>query len=1029
MSDSPVKRILILTANPKNTSRLRLDEEVREIEAGLTRAKMRDKFELIQKWATRPRDMQRAILEINPNIVHFSGHGTKDEGLALEDDTGQVKFVTAEALKGLFELFSEEIECVMLNACYSEVQAEAISKHITYVIGMNQSIGDQAALEFSVGFYDALGAGKSIEFAYKFGCNAIRMAGICEFSTPILKKVYNRKNLCLKEEDIEPIKPIISEHFFEKKLHKSSYVRLIASEDKTETSELLIIDQVIAQAWNLPPQDIYIYQDITLASITIEDLQTRKIVWDKILWIQASDLFLPELTFIDFEDALPGALLPKEIQPLIFQGNRITPLLPINSILLNYFNSEDLASKIQLCPLIKEEAYFVKITLELPLAGPENGNPPRILVISKEYLLKPENVLINIPVLEIWPNFRIKNWKEYYGFYYDAECGEETFQVSFPAIKDNNSFKDKAGGVYQIVRLENFPSFIQCMRFQNNTIITGLILLKSPIDIKPSNDWTVGVDLGTSFTNVYVSSEHGTPQSFEMLNLHHKVTDSSNDTRIPVLYEYFIPISQSLPIANIVTMRGRRNFGNNLSPKAILDGRIYIPNVSRFRPDESWIETNLKWRNVKESRLFLAQLALHISASAVRNGIRQIQWSLSFPSYYSREDKRQYVRTWQILSEELGKKTGIQYNCPELNNTEFLRTDSLAIAQYFADLEQHNLTYSTCIGIEDLTTSISIWEENNLIYQCSLRLARQDLFAQFLELNPTFFKEKFINNRVYIDKKRGVSVVLDSFLRFASEDWLIQIKPQLIDDPDFQEFIQLTNIGLAGIYYYTGFLLKVLSQEGKYRRAEITPVYLGGRGSQLLNWLDLTGQFDQYSEINELLSRILSLGSGFPDTHAMTWLSRMPGDEVACGLVLNMSRLRGIDSKIPDLIAGETCEVNEHIIAAEERLEDRYIGDNISNFKIPELSELSKFLYDFHTALRDLRIEGIQPLKGYILNPATTANKELWRNTYRELSNLLLEFRSDSNSVRLEPPFILGLKALLRVLGKRWASKKEGVDT
>jgi hypothetical protein len=36
---------------------------------------------------------------------------------------------------------------------------------------MSQAIGDKAAIEFAVGFYDALGAGRSIEFAYKLGCH------------------------------------------------------------------------------------------------------------------------------------------------------------------------------------------------------------------------------------------------------------------------------------------------------------------------------------------------------------------------------------------------------------------------------------------------------------------------------------------------------------------------------------------------------------------------------------------------------------------------------------------------------------------------------------------------------------------------------------------------------------------------------------------------------------------------------------------------------------------------------------------
>ena len=184
--NAPVKKILILAANPKGTSRLRLDEEVREIEAGLQRAQKRYQFILEQKWAVRPRDIQRALLDINPQIVHFSGHGAGEEGLVFEDETGGAKLVDGEALAGLFELFAEQVECVVLNGCYSQVQAEAIAQHIPYVIGMSQTIGDKAAIEFAVGFYDALGADRSVEFAHKLGCSAIRMAGIAENLTPVL---------------------------------------------------------------------------------------------------------------------------------------------------------------------------------------------------------------------------------------------------------------------------------------------------------------------------------------------------------------------------------------------------------------------------------------------------------------------------------------------------------------------------------------------------------------------------------------------------------------------------------------------------------------------------------------------------------------------------------------------------------------------------------------------------------------------------------------------------------------------------
>jgi hypothetical protein len=106
----------------------------------------------------------------------------------FENEIGQPQLVSSESLAELFGLFADHIECVVLNACYSEAQAEAISRHIPYVIGMKRAIGDQAAIKFAIGFYDALLAGESVEFAYRLGCNSIQMEGIPEQLTPVLKQ-------------------------------------------------------------------------------------------------------------------------------------------------------------------------------------------------------------------------------------------------------------------------------------------------------------------------------------------------------------------------------------------------------------------------------------------------------------------------------------------------------------------------------------------------------------------------------------------------------------------------------------------------------------------------------------------------------------------------------------------------------------------------------------------------------------------------------------------------------------------------
>lgn len=180
-----VIKILFLGASPVDEVKLRIDEEVRDIEEGLQMATLRDNFSLKTKWAVTSKSLQQAMLDEQPEIVQFSGHGDID-GIAVEDSLGNSKLIDNDAIGSLFELFSDKVKCVFLNSCYSESQATEISKHIPFVIGMKSSVNDKAAIAFSVGFYSALGAGKDIAFAFKMGVVAIKMEGITGSDIPIL---------------------------------------------------------------------------------------------------------------------------------------------------------------------------------------------------------------------------------------------------------------------------------------------------------------------------------------------------------------------------------------------------------------------------------------------------------------------------------------------------------------------------------------------------------------------------------------------------------------------------------------------------------------------------------------------------------------------------------------------------------------------------------------------------------------------------------------------------------------------------
>ncbi len=169
--------VLILAANPEQTTRLRLEAEMRDIRSALERSRYGRDIQVATRGAVRRQDVLRSVLDLKPTIVHFCGHGsdrTGQNGLVFENDDGQPNYVDTATLEEFFEIFSPDVRCVVLNACYSENQAEAVARHIDFVVGMDGAVEDRAALAYAVAFYDALGAGRNLGEAHTIACNAIR---------------------------------------------------------------------------------------------------------------------------------------------------------------------------------------------------------------------------------------------------------------------------------------------------------------------------------------------------------------------------------------------------------------------------------------------------------------------------------------------------------------------------------------------------------------------------------------------------------------------------------------------------------------------------------------------------------------------------------------------------------------------------------------------------------------------------------------------------------------------------------------
>lgn len=166
-------RVLFVTCDPEGTSdHLHLQAEQRAVKEALAISPHGSKIHIDNLPAATTDDLRRALLSESYDIVHFSGHADADF-LVFATADNQPSEIPTSAVAELIARYAS-VKCVVLNAC--EAVKSLTVPISSRTIGMEESIPDKAAIEFSRGFYDALGAGKSIDIAYSEGVSAMKLA-------------------------------------------------------------------------------------------------------------------------------------------------------------------------------------------------------------------------------------------------------------------------------------------------------------------------------------------------------------------------------------------------------------------------------------------------------------------------------------------------------------------------------------------------------------------------------------------------------------------------------------------------------------------------------------------------------------------------------------------------------------------------------------------------------------------------------------------------------------------------------------
>ena len=157
------KRILFICSVTAKDTQLRVLDEIGVIEPILLSGEMRESFDFTPKLSVRVDTLTKTIIggktTSSPYILHFSLHGNREKGLKFvgrhEDACYQGPAYFEDILEEM-QLRNQKIKCVLFNVCHSLDLASSVTEFVDYAIGVEGTVHDQAAIEFSRGFYSQL---------------------------------------------------------------------------------------------------------------------------------------------------------------------------------------------------------------------------------------------------------------------------------------------------------------------------------------------------------------------------------------------------------------------------------------------------------------------------------------------------------------------------------------------------------------------------------------------------------------------------------------------------------------------------------------------------------------------------------------------------------------------------------------------------------------------------------------------------------------------------------------------------------
>lgn len=745
-------------------------------------------------------------------------------------------------------------------------------------------------------------------------------------------------------------------------------------------------------------------------------------------------------------------------------------ILPFKKEILDYFSPQEI--KEILNPSYREDSGIIKFSFTLPV-GDTNVKIEKTYKTKVTQSIEGEIAEIDAPVIEIFPNYLGESWRRYYLFQGNAEnffVNPILADKKYIPIYRERDFKQQDIShkirIYEITGDNSFPEAVEITNEKSFPL--GLIFINKK-EIVPGlkHKWTVGIDFGTSNTNVYKnrgSADSAEPWCYNFPEYYRSITLTDSDVRNKLLVEYFFPTKKiNLPIPTTLKIY-------NLAKKdaMVMDYCIYHPTANDYKFPEN-VLSDIKWDGDGErTQCFIESLLFLILIDIVKEGVAEVQLACSYPKAFSPDNVSAFTGQWETIFNKLLK--------PDENNTnrilnihsgkdqdnEFkiiihppvFKTEGIAAGEYFAsgrtikNIEEiaNKKIAAICLDVGGGTTDISIWYRDEIEFDASVLLAGRQI-SNLLQKNKRvrgllFTKEAAIA----LEEKENEPAYFSARLNLILKNEEERIQEMLVknaNNKDIQWLRQIIALEFGALSFYAaqvcvstnekvGGLLTRIADDG-------IKLHWGGNAAKLINWIDF-GKYNREGIASKILNAMFfnclndkTLAGRAVKPKALSQL-QSPGhkSEASGGLVvmdLEISNGSGIlssgsidDVAMPEegsenqkyyagIVSGENIELIDKQIPFFTPLKNKDMFDenNRTKFKATTLERLTRFV-------EVLNFIGIK-------NGLFTENtKIILGDTEKRIikDNILGEFikmeKLSEDKRLIEPVFIMEIKLLLEII-------------